>query len=777
FSTVSEILLRKPPVRSPNRVVTVSSKNVVRGYDLQQASVLDFEAWREENHVFEDMAAGDMEIPFTLTGAEEAHLLIGDCVTTNYFHVLGVFPAVGRAFLPSEGQAGYNHVVILSDRLWREQYGGDPHVIGKSAELDGTPYTIIGIMPPGTDMALFAPRLWTPFVFTSRDLAPSARENRYLTVFARLRPGVSVRQAQAQMASIASRLAKVHPKTDQEWGVTILTLQEYMIRSANVRHALVLLVVTTGFVLLIACTNVAGLLLARGATRGHEMAIRSAVGASRSRLIRQMLAESLLIGAAGGTIGLLMAVWGIRLLRASLDFNYYGRLMAAGLYLDKPTLIFTVAVSLFTVILFGLVPAVRASKTNLAGGLKESSRTESGGRGRSRMRSMLVVGEIALALLLLASAGLVMRDFIRETTESNGFNPNHVITAEINLNSQNYSSPVEQMRFFRRVTEKLNQLPGVTAASATSALPLAGGSGHVSFSVDGQPPLPRAKRPLTEHAVVGPAYFRTMQIPLLRGRAFNESDRAHSPLVAIASAEFARRFFPKKNAIGQRIKLDTDHPAWADIVGIVGDVNDYEGEPSPDAQIYESYLQSPIADMALVLRSPLAASEAAPMLRRAVWSVDKDQPVGDLSGGVLTMKEVGNENSGGDKMLVELLGIFAALALALAGVGIYGVIAYSVSQRTHEMGIRVALGAQKGDVLRLVLWQGGLLTLIGCAIGLALALPLPKLFGAVFSGFAPQGPLVGILVCVVVAAVSLLATYIPARRAAKVAPMMALRHE
>jgi predicted permease len=777
FSTVSEILLRKPPVHDPDRVVTVSSKNVIRGYDLQQTSAFDFEAWCRQNHVFEDLSAGDMEIPFTLAGSEEARLLIGDHVTTNYFHVLGIQPAAGRTFSPDEGQPGHDHVVILSNRLWREQYGGDPHLIGKDLQLDGTPYAVIGIMPAGTDMAYFSPRLWTPLVFTPKDLAPSSRENRYLTVFARLKPGVTVRQAQAEMASLASRLAMIHPKTDRGWSVTVLTLQESLIRSANVRHALMLLIITTAFVLLIACANVAGLLLARGAARGHEMTIRSAVGASRLRLVRQMLAESLLVGAAGGAIGLLMSVWGIRLLRASLGFNFYGREMAAGLYLDQPTLIFTLAISFFTVILFGFVPALRASKIDLGGGLKEGGRTGLEGRRRSRLRNVLVTGEIALALVLLTSAGITMRDFIREITESNGFNPNHIITADIQLNSRNYSKPSEQMNFFERVSQKLRELPGVRAASATSAPPLAGGSGHVSFSIYGQPPLPRAKRPLTEHAVVGPGYFGAMQIPLLKGRAFTQSDRDHAPLAAVASKEFARRFFPKGNAIGQRIKLDIDHSSWAKIVGVVGDVDDFEGQLSPDAQIYESYLQMPAAEMWVVVRSPLAPPEAASLLRRAVWSVDKDQPVGGVSGGVMTMEEVGNENSGGDKLLVALLGIFAALALALAAVGIYGVIAYSVSQRTHEIGIRMALGAQKSDVLRLVLYQGGLLTLIGCGIGLVLALPLPKVFGAVFSGFAPQGPVAAIWVFIIVAATSLLATYIPAYRATKVDPMVALRYE
>ncbi len=777
FSTVSEWLLRKPPVRDPDRLLTVSSKNVVRGYSLQPTSVLDFEAWRTQNHVFRSMAAADMEVPFTLTGGGQPQPLIGDRVTPNYFNVLGISPVLGRTFLASEGEPGHDHAVILSHALWMERYSGDPNVIGRSVELDGEPYTIVAIMPPGTDMTIFTPSLWTPLVFTAHDLSAPARANRNLTVFARLKPGVTIEQAQAEMASLAGRLAQAHPETNKGWGTTVLRLQEFLIRSANVRRGLTVLLATVGFVLLIACANIAGLLLARGAARGHEMAIRSAVGAGRLRLIRQMLAESLLIGTAGGAAGLAISVWGIHLLRYGLEFNFYVRQMNGGLYLDKTTLIFALAVSLVTAILFGFVPAVRASKTNLCGALKEGGRTESGGRGRNKMRGVLVAGEIALALLLLAGAGVMMRDLVHELTENEGFNPNHLITAAIHLKGRNYQSPAQQAAFFDLVTEKLKQLPGIQSASATSDLPLAGGPGHVTFRIEAQAPLLPSKRPVTEDIVAGPAYFRTMEISLLKGRFFTPSDNTHSPVVAIANEEFARRFFPKGNVIGQRIKLDTDHPVWAEIIGIVGNVEDYVGQLSPDAQVYESYLQTPLPDMSLVVRSPLAPSAVAPILRRAVWSVDKDQPVGDAEGGVLTMSAVANETSGGDKLMASLMGVFAALALALAAVGIYGVIAYSVNQRTHEIGIRMALGARKGDVLRLVLQQGGLLTLIGCAIGFPLALPLPRLFAALFDGFSPQGSLVAVPACLVVAVVSMLATYIPAHRASRVDPMVALRYE
>ncbi|MGH9455529.1 MAG: FtsX-like permease family protein, partial [Terriglobia bacterium] len=474
--------------------------------------------------------------------------------------------------------------------------------------------------------------------------------------------------------------------------------------------------------------------------------------------------------------GLMMSAWGISLLRAGLGFNFYGKQMAAGIHLDHPTLLFTMIVSLGAAMLAGLTPAVRATKISLTGALNEGGRSGSAGLARSRLRSVLVAGEIALAVTLLAGAGVIMRELVREITQNEGFNLNHVLKAGIHLDGRNYQSPAAQALFFQRVTEKLRQLPGVQSASATSSVPLEG-SASESFSVDGQPPLPQSKRPFADYFVVGLGYFRTMEIPLVRGREFADSDNASAPVVALVNREFARRFFPGGKGAGHRVKVDTKHPVWAEIVGVVGNVNDYGGQLAPHPQIYESYLQAPTPDMSLVVRSQAAPAALAPMLRQAVWSVDKDQPIGDLTGGVLTMEEVANEDLGGAKLMVALLGIFAPLALILAAVGIYGVIAFSVGQRTHEIGIRMALGAREGDVLRLVLRQGGLLTAIGCAIGLAPALPLPKLLAGIFTGMAPQGPLAAIVVSVVVAAVSLLATYVPARRAANIDPMVALRNE
>lgn len=771
FSAVSEILLRKPPVAHPDRLCEISSKNFATGSDFLGASAPDFESWRRQNRVFEEMAAAETGRSFTLTGTAAPESVEGARVTPDYFRVIGVMPALGRAFLPDEGQPGKNRVVILSNDLWHERYGSDPNILGEKVQINGEPYAIVGIMPPGTDMVLFTPRLWTPLVFGSKDLSPSARASQDLDlVFGRLKPGITVKQAQAELSSIAQVLARVYPETNKESGVTVLTLQDYLIRSVHVRQAVAMLLVTVGFVLLIACANIAGLLLARGAARAHEMAVRTAVGASRLRLMRQMVVESVLIGGAGGLSGLVLSIWGIKLLRAGLGFNFVGREWAAGMHLDQPTLLFTAAISLITVLVFGLVPAVRASRVAPGNALIQGSRTGSGSFSRSRLRSVMVVGELVVALVLLAGAGILIQEVSRDLAPNQGFNSEHLLITQINLTSPRYTDPATQAIFFNRVSQKLRDIPGVESADATTGLPL-GGAWSTTFSIVGQPPLAESKRPSVDYFAVGPDYFRTMEIPLMKGREFSDSDNTHAPFVAVINTEFARRFFPKGNAIGQHMEVDAGHRTVAQIVGVVGNVNDYPGQLTPSPQIYESYLQVPFESMSLVVRSGVGPSLAS-SLRGAVWSVDKDQPVGSIR----TMTDAMRDN--GDRLIVTLMSTFAGLALILAAVGIYGVIANFVNQRTKEFGIRIALGAQKKDVLGLVMREGGVLTGVGCAIGLCIALPLPSVFRAMFNGwFNPQGWHVAVAVALLVAFVSFLATYIPARRAANVDPLEALRYE
>ena len=769
FSVVSETLLRKPPVKDPGTLCAISSRNLIKGNDLESVSVPDFESWRKQNSVFESMAA-ETGGPVTLNSNGEPEVVIGGRVTPSYFDVIGVLPGLGRGFLPDESQAGKDHVVILSNALWRDRFASDPGTIGKDIEINGEPYTVVGVTP---QLDSSFPRLWVPLGIQAKDLTPDARGHYDLArVLGRLKPGVTVTRAQAEMTSIAENLTRAYPVTNNGRGITVLTLQDYNIRSQGARNGVIVLMTVASFVLLIACANIGGMLLARGAARVHEMAIRAAVGAARLRLIRQMLAESLLIGAAGGGAGLLGSVFGIKLLQAAFAFNDFGKRVGEGLRLDVPTMFFTLTVSLLTTLMFGLMPALRASKANPRDALTDRSPTSFSGFGRIGMRSALVAGQIALAFVLLAGAGVMMRDTIREYTEPNGFNPDHVLAAQIALTGPDDQDPARQAAFFKQLIERVRNIAGVESADANTCLPL-GCRWSMPFSVVGEPPLPDSQRPWADYFATGAEYFHTMQIPLMRGRGFMDSDDVKAPIVALVNVEFARRFFPGGDAIGHEIEIGQQERKQARIVGIVGNVNEFQGQLSPRPQIYEYFLQAPSAGMAIVLRSSIEPKALAPMLQRAIGAANRDK----TASRIWTMQDLVDDNAGGDRLMVELLGVFACLALLLSAVGIYGVIAYSVTQRTREIGIRVALGAHKGNVLSLILRQGATLSAIGCTIGLFLSLPLPRVFSAVFNSFAPQGPMVALAVALIVPAVSLLATFIPARRAASLDAMQALRTE
>jgi predicted permease len=769
FSVVSETLLRKPPVKDPDKLCAISSKNLIKGNDLEPVSVPDFESWRKQNSVFESMAA-ETGGPVTLSSNGEPEVEVGGRVTPDYFDVIGISPALGRGFLPNEGQAGNGHVVILSNTLWRDRFASDPGTIGKDLEINGEPYTVVGVMP---QLDSSFPRLWVPLVIQAKDLTPDARGHYDLDlVLGRLKPGVIVTKAQAEMASIAEDLTRAYPVTNNGRGITVLALQDYNIRSQGARNGVIVLMTVATFVLLIACANIAGMLLARGAARVHEMAVRAAVGAARLRLIRQMLAESLLIGAAGCGAGLLGSVFGIKLLQAAFAFNDFGKRVGEGLRLDLPTLFFTLTASLLTTLMFGLMPAIRASKANPRDALTDRSPTSSAGFGRIRMRNALVAGQIALAFVLLAGAGVMMRDTIREYTAPNGFNPDHVLAAQIALTGPDGQDAARQAAFFKRLIEKVRDTAGVESADANTCLPL-GCRFSTPFSVVGEASLPDSERPWTDYFAVGTEYFHTMQIPLMRGRGFFDSDNANAPIVALVNLEFAERFFPQGDAIGHEVEVGQEQRKRARIVGIVGNVNEFQGQLRPRPQIYQHYLQAPSAGMAVVLRSSIEPKALAPMLQRAIWAVNRDQ----TASRIWTMQDLVDDNAGGDRLMVELLGVFACLALLLAAVGIYGVIAFSVTQRTREIGVRVALGAHKRNVLIMVFRQGATLSTTGCTIGLLFALPLPRVFSAVFNSFAPQGPLVAMVVGLIVPTVSMLATFIPARRAASLDPVQALRNE
>jgi putative ABC transport system permease protein len=775
FSLVSAVLFRRPPVADPGRVVMAVSTNPAVGWNdgLNPSSAATFVDWREHNQVFKDMAAGDSYGTASLTGHGDPERVGAMHVSAGYFSVLGVPALLGRTFNRGEDQAGHDHVVILSHDLWQQRFGADPKLIGKTVGLNGEPYTVIGVMPASFRLQSFPAQLWTPLVLSAAQLTPASRDNRFLYVFARLKPGVTVEQAQTQIATLARRAQDDFPATEKNWDAGVFTLQDYVIRQFNIRPALVMLMAAVAFVLLIACGNIGGLLLARATSRGKEMAIRAALGAGRVRVIRQLLTESLFIALLGGGLGLLLSFWGVDLLRASLSFNEAVR--SFNVVVDGYVLAYTAAVSMLAAILFGLAPSLQTSRVDLQTTLRNDSRAGSAGRSRRRLHGVLVCSEIALALVLLTGTGLLIKGIIEPMKRGLGFNPQNLRTVDIPLTGSQYQEPRKQAEFFHDVIERVRALPGGQSAAAANSL-AATGAERVPFQIEGNVLLQKGEGPRTRHYVVSPQYLQTMEIPVLKGRGITAADRADSPAVVLINEVFARRFLSGQEPLGKRISLDSDDagkPQWREIVGVVGSVVDWPLQSTQDPQVYESYLQRPAGYMNLAIRSRSEASSLTPEIRRAIWSVDKDQPVGNFA----SMAKLLSDEQAGDFLMTKMLGIFAFLALSLAAVGIYGMVAYAVGRRTHEIGLRMALGARRLEIFRMVLGEGMKLTLIGTLVRLALALPLPKLFESAFIDFHVHASSLFLIVPAVIAVVALLACYIPARRAMKVDPMEALRYE
>jgi putative ABC transport system permease protein len=778
FSVVSGVLLRKPPVKDSDRVVMVLSINRAKGWGdspEHPVSAPDFLDWRKENHVFEEMAVADEPWGnFSLTGQGEPQRVIGTRVSANYFHLLRVNAALGRTFAEGEDEQSRDHVAILSNALWQTHFGSDRNVAGKTVKLNGETYTIVGVTPSSFKLMIFPTQVWIPVALDSKELDPAGRKSRSFYVFGRLKPGVTIEQAQAEMTTITHGLEQDYPESDKGWDAALIPLQEFQIQDYQIRPALMLMMGAVAFMLLIVCANLAGLLVARGVARQHEIAIRAALGAGRWRLVRQMLSEDVLIALAGAGFGLLFASLGITLLHA-VSYNEWVKALEFGI--DEPVLIFTLALSLVTVLLFGLAPALQICKPDLQATLKEGGRTGRVGGSRSIMRRVLVVGESALALVLLTGAGLMIKSFLEMISANPGFDPRQLLTVEIPLTSSKYQEASRQAAFFGQTTGSILNLPGVVSAAPTATLPMAAEAGRTAFSLEGQPPLRPEERPQAAFYVVGPRYFQTLRIPLIKGRTFTNADNASAPPVALVNETFASRFFPGREPIGQHVVVDTGRPgerAWREIIGVVGNVKDFPGQAGYNSQIYETYLQYPVGGMTLVVRTKSNPAALAPAVRSAIWSLDKDQPLGN----VMTMTEVIDaRGEGGDRLMGELLGILAGLALALTAVGIYGITTHIVVQRTHEIGIRVALGARKRDVLGLVVREGMKLVIISLAIGCVAAYPLPRVFANVFQGFDMQAGWIFVITPAVVAMVGLLANYIPARRATEVDPMVALRYQ
>jgi putative ABC transport system permease protein len=777
FSAVNGWMLRSPAIKDPGRVVVILSTDPAKGgwgWDQNPVSVPDFIAWRAQNHSFEDMVASQGS-DFALTGEGDPEWCSATRVSADYFNVLGVSVALGRNFLPGEDQPGRARVVILSNGLWQRRFASNPKVIGAAVRLNGDTYEVVGVMPKGYKLGYYGPQLWTPLVFSPQSVLPAAREEHNLAVVARLKSGVSGETANAEVAALAQRSEQAYPGTSKGWSARAMPIQEYI--AAEFKYAMRMHMGAVVFVLLIACVNIASLQLTRAAARQREIAVRAALGAGRFRLVRQLLVESLLIALAGGGLGLLLAWWGVDLLRSALNWTDYVRVMALEVTIDHTVLAFTLGASVCAAILFGLAPALHGTALDLHSTLKEGGRASSQGRTRNRTHRILVTAEIALALPLLVGAGIFVVDFLYRTYGGYGIDPNHVLTANISLSSARYKDPAGQVAFFQEAIQWLEALPGVISAGATDTLVPGEDERVVTFSIAGRPAVLRAERERTDYFTITTDYLRVQQIPLIRGRSFLPTDNAQTPPVAVVDQAFVHRYFPNEQALGKRLRLDTgasDRPDWSEIVGVVGDVKDWQENQKGKA--YEPYSQRPSSAMTLLVRTSSDPTAFAPMLRRAVWGVDKDQPITHVQ----TMNQVIADYRAGGITVCTMMGTFAGLALGLAAVGVFAVMAYTVAQRTNEIGIRMALGAKRSDVLRMVVWKGVVLGTVGVGIGLALAVPLMWLRpGSAEEELLPfhQRIAVFLAAAFLIGLAALLASYFPARRATQVDPIVALRHE
>ncbi|HEX8187723.1 MAG TPA: ABC transporter permease [Pyrinomonadaceae bacterium] len=768
FSVVKAVLLSPLPYPDSERLVWVRESNPGAEIPDEPASAPNYNDWRTQAGSFEALAAYN-DAALTLTGENaEPERVPAAVVSANFFQALGVAPALGRGFTPEEETAGRNRVAVISHGLWRRRFGASPKALGQTLTIAGNPYTVVGVTPPDfkTPVIEKQPQVWVPVVF---NLAETARRSDYLSVIGRLKAGATAEQARAELSGVAARLAEQYPASNAGWGVTVAPLHEKVV--GDVRSALWVLMGVVGFLLLISCANVANLLLARAAARRQEFAVRSALGARRGRIVRQFLTESVLLSLAGGALGLLLAAWGVELLVA-LSGGDIPRLDEAGL--DARVLGFTFAVSLATGLFFGLLPALSASKADLAESLKEGGgRGPTAGRGSRRLRDSLVVAEIAVAVVMLAGAGLMIRSFLRIQAVDPGFRPENILTLDLALPRAKYKENSQVTAFYDQLTARAAALPGVERAALVDALPLNGGS-ILSFVIEGRPELPPEKVQDAEFIEVSPDFFDVMGIRLVRGERFTERDREGAPVAALVSETMARRYWPGEDPVGKRVNLgNPERSPWMTVVGVVSDVRRGGLDKEPYPQLYAPVAQLPTRGVTLVARTSGDPLAVVPAVRRELAALDRDLPLYN----VRTMEQVLSDSISRRRFQMLLLAAFAGVGLLLAAVGIYGVISYSVAQRRHELGVRMALGARAADILKLVVGQGLGLTLAGVGLGLLGAFALTRVMSSLLYGVSATDPLTFACVSLALLGVALLACLVPARRATKVDPMIALRYE
>jgi putative ABC transport system permease protein len=770
FSVVNGVLLKPLPFPQPDRLVFLMESSPARGIPRLGIAPPNFDDWRRQNGVFEAMAAV-RERRFNLTGGDRPETLAGASVTPEFLRVMGIRPVLGRGFLAEEGRPGGPRVAVLSDALWRRRFGGDRGILGRPVQIDGESTTVVGVLPPGFDLPSKC-QIWLPLVW---DFKPETRGGRFLVALGRLKPGITLEQARAEMTTLAARLERQYPETNTGWTAIVLPLSGILVE--EVRPALLLLSAAVAFVLLIACANVANLLLARLAAREREIAVRAALGAGRARLVRQMVTESLVLFLTGGALGLLLAVWATRVLVA-----LYGKELPRQeeIGLDGRVLLATLGVSLATGLLFGLAPALAATRGGLFGFLKEGGRAVAGGvRGR-RARNLLVTGEVAVALVLLVGAGLLLQSFARLRAIDPGFRPAGVLTAEIALPAKKFADDERRIAFTRELLERLRAIPGVRSADTVVPLPLSGYAYSKAYIVQGRPEPPPGQETTTNVRLVTPGFFRTMGIRVLQGRVFTEQDGPSAVPVVLINKTMADRTWPGENPLGRRLTFGGSAPrsewVWNEVAGVVADIRHQTLDQDAGAEVYVPQLQDPVGGpLSILLATSGEPTRLAGAVRAAVRSIDADLPVER----VRTLESLVAESVAGSRFQAVLLGIFAAAALFLAAIGVYGVISDAVTQRTHEIGIRMALGARRADVLRLVVRQGMVPVFAGVGLGLALALLLLRSLSGRAGDYLYRGsvfdPSILVTVPLVLLAVALLAHWLPARRAARVDPLEALR--
>jgi putative ABC transport system permease protein len=759
FSLVNAVLVKPLPFNEPDRLVWMWG-NIRNGGNRASTSPLDFLDFRNQNTTFQNFAA-QLSIPLALnlTGSGEPERLTGAAVTGDYLQTLGVQPAIGRAFQLENEKTGQDQVTVISYGLWQKRFGGDPSIVNKTITLDGKTFVVLGVMPKDFSFPK-GTELWVPINF---DASPGMKQRKahFLRPIGRLKPGITIAQAQADTDNVARRLEQQYPDTNTGWNLRLVSLRDRLIGST--KPTLFVLFGAVGFVLLIACANVANLLLVRAASREREIALRTALGAGRFRIVRQMITESVMLALAGGTLGTVLAVWGVELLVVLSADNIPS---TAQVKIDANVLGFTLVISLVTGVLFGLAPALSTMKLNLSESLKEGGRSGSDSAHRNRTRSTLVVLESAVAVVLLIGAGLLVRSLLRLQNTNPGFDPHNVLTMKVDLPETKYGEGEKAANFYQQLEARVGSLPGVETVGMISELPLTGQPNDMPYYVEGKSPDQGFD---DDFRRINQNYFKAMRIPLLRGRNFTEKEVREGAKLVIVSDLLVQQAFPNEDPMGKRLVMSFGNTPF-EIIGMVGDLRHRDVSIQPAPIMYMPHLDP---SMNLVIRTQNNPASFAGAVRREVRAIDADQPVA----AVQTMDDWIDTSTSGPRYRTTLIGLFALLALVLASTGIYGVMSYSVTQRTHEIGVRMALGAGQWDVLKLVVRQGMVLVLIGVALGITGAFALKKVMGSLLFQVTARDPMTFVVVSVVLAVVAFIACYIPARRATKVDPLVALRYE